>query len=107
MTSRALLRACIALPIVALAAGAAAFTTSGSTPAQAAGTRTLLGLMDDALLNGDPGSAWAAIQQPHPQIIRYDLSWAAIATRKPAQARNPDDPAYQWTNADNLVSTAA
>src|SRR3954471_16638925 len=107
MTPRALLRACIALPIVALTAGAAAFTTSGSQPAQAAGTRTLLGLMDDALLNGDPGTAWAAIQQLHPQIIRYDLSWAAVATRKPVAARDPDDPAYDWKHTDDVVTTAA
>jgi hypothetical protein len=106
MTPRALLRACLALTCAALAAGAAVLVSPRSEKAQAAGTRTLLGVMDDALLNGDPGTAWAAIQQLHPQIIRYDLSWAAIATRKPAQARNPDDPAYQWAAADKVIITA-
>jgi hypothetical protein len=107
MTPRALLRACLALTCATLAVGAGVLVSSRSEQAQAAGTRTLLGVMDDALLNGDPGSAWAAIQQLHPQIIRYDLSWPAIATRKPAQPRNPGDPAYQWASADKVILAAA
>src|SRR5438309_2480947 len=29
-------------------------------------------------------------------IYEVDLSWSAVATRRPLQATNPNDPAYQW-----------
>src|SRR4051812_24667397 len=102
----ALLRASLALSAAACIAGAAALLTTRSEPAHAAGTRTLLGVMDDALLAGDPGDAWAAIQQLHPQVLRFDVSWPAIATHKPASPRNPDDPAYQWATVDGVVAQA-
>ena len=46
----------------------------------------LLGVMDDALLGNVPDVAFPAVQQLHPQVIRYDLSWARTAPRKPADA---------------------
>src|SRR4051812_45851622 len=107
MTPRALLRASLAACALAALAGVAAVTSNRDAPAQAAGTRTLLGLMDDALLAGDPGAAWAAIQQLHPQILRFDVSWAGVATRRPAVPRSPDDAAYQWATVDNVVTLAS
>ena len=44
----------------------------------------LLGVMDDALLGNVPDVAFADVEQLHPQVIRYDLSWAHTAPRKPA-----------------------
>jgi len=50
--------------------------------------------------------AFPAVQQLHPQVIRYDLSWARTAPRKPADATNPDDPAYDWSLVDQVVIRA-
>ncbi len=66
----------------------------------------LLGVMDDALLANVPDVAFPAVQQLHPQVIRYDLSWAHTAPRKPADATNPDDPAYDWSLPDTVVTRA-
>ena len=66
----------------------------------------LLGVMDDALLGNVPDVAFPAVQQLHPQVIRYDLSWAHTAPRKPADATNPDDPAYDWSLVDQVVVRA-
>ena len=66
----------------------------------------LLGVMDDALLGNVPDVAFPAVQQLHPQVIRYDVSWAHTAPRKPADATNPDDPAYDWSLVDQVVLRA-
>jgi hypothetical protein len=47
------------------------------------------------------------VQQLHPQVIRYDLSWARTAPHKPANATDPNDPAYDWSLPDSVVSRAA
>ena len=60
----------------------------------------LLGVMDDALLANVPDVAFPAVQQLHPQVIRYDVSWANTAPRKPANATDPSDPAYNWALVD-------
>jgi hypothetical protein len=90
--------ALIALAVVASAASA------GQTKARSG--PMLLGVMDDALLGNVPDIAFADVAQLHPQIIRYDLSWARVAPRKPADATNPDDPAYDWAMADQVVLRA-
>jgi hypothetical protein len=66
----------------------------------------LLGVMDDALLGNVPDVAFPAVEQLHPQVIRYDLSWSATAPRKPADATNADDPAYDWSKPDQVVTRA-
>jgi hypothetical protein len=66
----------------------------------------LLGLMDDALLGNLPDVAFVSVKNLHPQVIRYDLSWARTAPSKPADATNPDDAAYDWSLADSVVTRA-
>ena len=52
----------------------------------------LLGVMDDALLGNVPDVAFADLEKLRPQVIRYDLSWAHTAPRKPAVATDPERP---------------
>ena len=53
-----------------------------------------------------PTSPSPPSQQLHPQVIRYDVSWAHTAPRKPADATNADDPAYDWSLPDQVVTRA-
>jgi hypothetical protein len=101
-----LLAACLlVLALAAIAAsGASADSSKGS---RARSGPMLLGVMDDALLANVPTVAFPAVQQLHPQVIRYDLSWAHTAPKKPADATNPDDPAYDWSLPDQVIVGAA
>ena len=67
----------------------------------------LLGVMDDALFEGHLDSAITAATDLHPQVVRYDLNWSAVAPTKPASGRDPDDPAYRWAGVDAIVTRFA
>jgi hypothetical protein len=92
--------------LAALALVAVAATGASADGGRARSGPMLLGVMDDALLANVPDVAFPAVQQLHPQVIRYDLSWAHTAPRKPGDATNPDDPAYDWTLPDTVVQRA-
>jgi hypothetical protein len=94
-----LLLAVVVLVAVASTSASAEQKRSRSAP-------MLLGVMDDALLGNVPDIAFPAVQQLHPQVIRYDVSWARTAPRKPADATNPEDPAYDWSMVDQVVLRA-
>lgn len=92
-----------------LAALALVAVTAVAASADAGRARSgpmLLGVMDDALLGNVPDVAFADVEQLQPQVIRYDLSWAHTAPRKPAVATDPNDPAYDWSRTDTVVSRA-
>ena len=95
-----LLTACLA--VLALAA-VAAIGASAADGRSRSGPM-LLGVMDDALLGNVPDIAFADVEQLRPQVIRYDLSWAHTAPRKPAVATDPNDPAYDWARTDQVVA---
>jgi hypothetical protein len=86
-------------------AGVAAVSASADSGRARSGPM-LLGVMDDALLGNVPDVAFADVEQLHPQVIRYDLSWARTAPRKPAVATDPNDPAYDWSMPDHIVLRA-
>ena len=92
--------------VVMLVLVAVASTGASADQSRARSAPMLLGVMDDALLGNVPDVAFPAVQQLHPQVIRYDLSWARTAPRKPADATNPDDPAYDWSLVDQVVIRA-
>ena len=99
---RRLLAACLA----ALALTAVAASGASAGPTRARSGPMLLGVMDDALLANVPAVAFPALQQLHPQVVRYDVSWANTAPRKPSVATDPSDPAYNWTFVDQVVTGA-
>ncbi|HMG97913.1 MAG TPA: hypothetical protein VK546_03270, partial [Gaiellales bacterium] len=92
--------------LAALALVAVAATGASAEKGRARSAPMLLGVMDDALLGNLPDVAFPAVQLLHPQVIRYDVSWAGTAPRKPADATNPDDPAYDWSLVDQVVVRA-
>jgi hypothetical protein len=94
-----ILLAVLALAAVTAVSASAADGRSRSGP-------MLLGVMDDALLGNVPDVAFTDVEQLHPQVIRYDLSWAHTAPHKPAVATDANDPAYDWSRTDNVVLRA-
>ena len=81
---------------VAVAALAAPWTASGSVVA----------LQDDRL----PNLSGAALTErldllasTGARVTRVDVLWSRVATRRPADATNPDDPAYDWATYDQIM----
>jgi hypothetical protein len=93
--NRALL---LVLSVVALAVPASATSAD----------RMLVGFQDD------PSFRWldthttnlATASQTGASIIRTTVYWNRIAPTRPANARDPFDPAYQFTDLDDFVRTA-
>ena len=64
-----------------------------------ASTHVQYGVQDDAwLLYGpeSPAQRIQILQRLGVDIVRLTLRWDAVAAAAPADARNPDDPAYNW-----------
>jgi len=98
--------------IAALVLGAVALmVTVGSAQAAtvralAPGTSPLSGIQDDRVIQGDPLTRIRMMANAGARIIRVDLRWDAVSTRQPADATNPDDPAYDWSTYDRVVVAA-
>lgn len=64
------------------------------------------GIQDDGWLVNGPGTLGERLDRLDRlgvQLVRYTLRWDAIAARRPANARNDADPAYQWGAADDVL----
>src|SRR5438067_10126744 len=90
--------------LVFLAAAAVAATS-------AAASRTLqLGITDsgDAYF-GDPDTFYSRLGELHSRLLRVHLNWGGrlgVALRRPENAADPDDPAYDWSRYDAIVLNA-
>jgi hypothetical protein len=78
----------------------------------ATGSRYLrVGIYDEAqTLYGPVDKTFALFKQLHVQEVRLNLYWGGtygVATRRPASATNPADPAYDWSLYDRTVNYAA
>ena len=87
-----------------------AFVAATARPA--AGSRYLrVGIYDEAqTLYGPVDKTFALFKQLHVQEVRLNLYWGGkygVATRRPASATNPADPAYDWSLYDRTVDYAA
>jgi hypothetical protein len=90
--------------LVALAAALVCVPTAGAARGM------LVGLLDEAALYDDPQSVFPLLQQARTQVLRVNLYWGGrvgVATRRPASAANPNDPAYDWELYDRTVNYAA
>lgn len=88
---------------VALAAGAA--SSASAAPGMA------VGFFDDAqTVYGDPAVTYPTLKDLRAQIVRIALYWGygpvAVAKRRPADPKNPADPAYDWATYDRAVQYA-
>jgi hypothetical protein len=71
-----------------------------------ASTRIQYGVQDDAwLLYGPepPAKRIEILQRLGVDVVRLTLRWDAVAQNAPADARDPDDPAYDWDLYDPLL----
>jgi hypothetical protein len=92
---------------LALAAFVAALVC---VPSAGAARGMLVGLLDEAALYDDPAYVFPLMQQARTQVLRVNLYWggrAGVATRRPARATDPADPAYDWELYDRTVNYAA
>jgi len=68
------------------------------------------GIYDDAqVLYGNPDKVFPSLQQAGAQLVRVNLWWGGpngVARRRPANATNPADPAYDWATYDRTVRYA-
>ncbi len=68
------------------------------------------GIYDDAqILYGNPDKVFPILYQAGAQLIRVNLWWGGpngVATRRPTNATNPNDPAYDWDTYDRTVRYA-
>ena len=68
------------------------------------------GIYDDAqILYGNPDKVFPVLQQIGTQVIRVNLWWGGpngVARRRPTNASNPADPAYDWSTYDRTVRYA-
>jgi hypothetical protein len=70
----------------------------------AAGVR--YGLTDDAWLMQGPGTLeerLAKLNDLGVRVVRFSLHWDEIAPTAPADATNPEDPAYDWSDATPVL----
>ena len=68
------------------------------------------GIYDDAqVLYGNPDKVFPTLRQLGTKLVRVNLWWGGpngVATRKPANPANPNDPAYRWDTYDRTVRYA-
>jgi hypothetical protein len=88
-------------------AGASASSTAPTAKTKAATTPFLLGIEDNAQVLGNAAAVFPDIQALAPQVFRFTIFWSQIAKKRPAQARNSDDPAYDWSTVDAVVNKLA
>jgi hypothetical protein len=98
-------------PRALLAATVLAAVVLASAPAVGASPDLQVGLVDTTeTLNGNPGRVFPILKELRVQVLRVNLSWGGrlgVATRRPADATDPDDPAYDWAVYDRAVNYAA
>jgi Cellulase (glycosyl hydrolase family 5) len=73
-----------------------------------AATQMPIGFFDDPSFrwSADPGANLAAAAAAGATVIRTTADWAQLAPTKPANAGDPNDPAYKLTDLDTLVREA-
>jgi len=97
--------------VALVAASLVVATTVAAAPA-AEGSRFLQrGIFDDAQIHyGNPDTVFPVLRTLRTQLIRINLVWGGangVAKRRPANAANPADPAYDWSAYDRTVNYAA
>ncbi len=81
-------------------AAAATVQPMASTPSP------LVGMQDDRVIQADPLVRMRMMADAGARVARVDLRWDRVATRAPADASDPGDPAYDWTTYDQVVAAA-
>ena len=112
MSKRIALFSVISAVVASLAVGAAtASPNKHSAPSARASAHMLVGINDEPdTLYGNPATAFATLSALKVQVLRVNLYWGgnkwAVANKKPTDATDPGDPAYNWSLYDRLVQYA-
>ncbi len=95
------IRAAIAMPLI-IAAALVSATTASAAP------RMPVGFQDDPTLrwSDQAPDELDAVQATHATIVRTTANWAAIAPTRPRTPADSFDPAYRWTDLDDLARNA-
>ena len=96
-------RICIALITIILCAVAA---TAKPNEAKAA-RGMLVGIYDPVQPIAAPDTTFPTLVKLRVQIIRLNLDWNLIATKRPLKPTDPADPAYNWATYDRVLLNAA
>ena len=105
MRSRAVLAAATALAAALVA-----------VPSAGAAKGLLVGLYDEPETLGNAGKAFPLMRTLRSQVVRVNLYWGSgygrtgtglgVAKRRPTDATNPDDRAYDWSLYDRTIRAA-
>jgi hypothetical protein len=55
----------------------------------------------------NPCSAFPIYRDLGVDVFQFQIHWDEVAPTRPAEPRNPDDPAYHWGEIDSIVAGAA
>jgi len=89
-----------------LAALAVAAIACGIVPATA-GAKLKLGVTSIAIQNRSPTLFYQNVNALDMNVIRSQINWANIASKKPHAPEDPNDKAYNWAALDKLVKESA
>ena len=98
-----------ALPgIIRVALATLAAAAIGGVAAQSTTAAPVAALQDDRIYQEgvDPAPRVRLMSNLGARIIRVDLRWDLVARRRPADAADPNDGAYDWSQYDKIVSAA-
>ena len=90
---------------------AAALVAAGFTAGQvSASSKLQLGIFDDPQVLGRPDQTFPLLTQLRVQVIRVTLHWGGTigvaGDKRPTDATDPADPAYNWSPYDRAVEDA-
>jgi hypothetical protein len=112
VSKRIALLSVLTVAVAGLAVGAAGASPQKHTAKKAStSSHLLVGLNDEPdTLYGNPDTAFATLTTLKTQVLRVNLYWGgnkwAVANKKPSDATDPGDPAYNWALYDRLVHYA-
>ncbi len=89
-----------------LAALVVAAVACGILPA-AASAKLKLGVTSIAVQNRDPNLFYKNANDLQMNLIRTQINWANIATKKPVKPEDPNDKAYNWSALDKIVKDSS
>jgi hypothetical protein len=82
-----------------------------AVPGAGAMPHVLVGIVDEShTLYGNPDQTFPILGQLHTQVLRVNLYWGGkfgVAKRRPVDATDPSDPAYDWSAYDRTANYAA
>jgi hypothetical protein len=101
--------AALVAAVLSVVAGVTVSQAQASKTAQAS-KKMLVGIFDEAhTLYGDPTYSFPLMKSLHVRVLRSNLYWGGkfgVAKKKPFDATDPADPAYDWGLYDRLVRYA-